>query len=423
MSTSAACFDPGLMVLHDQGVAWKTGPLWVSRRCRGALVGCAAVCVLAAPRPASSRASTVLNRALFHDVVDDMLNRHVDAISEPTVLANALQHLARSLDRYSHFTPATERANSGTLGHAGFMVEPRNNAWTVIAVHPTSPAHAADVQVGDILTHIEDVPAHAMDAAVHLDASLRGPRGTSRTYVFQRNDQTLTHTLILEPTVHKPPRWHMEPDGIAWLTVPSFAHGWGAQTLQLLGEARRRGPLRGIVLDVRHNMGGELDEALLIADAFVASGVLMRTRGRDGAMLRQEHAHEAGTDADTPLVVLVDHATASAAELLAAILQDHHRATVIGARTFGKGTVQEHIGLPDGSLLTLTIARYFTHEDRTIDGNGVLPDVQVATVTSPKLIALVRTQLQHRLTRTGATPAWAEPAPAAKSDSLPPPNL
>ncbi|MBC7975727.1 MAG: hypothetical protein H7138_12180 [Myxococcales bacterium] len=141
--------------------------------------------------------------------------------------------------------------------------------------------------------------------------------------------------------------------------------------------------LAAIVIDVRGNPGGEVSQALVVADMFVGDGVLTRTRGRGGRILREELAHAAGTDTTTPLVVLQDRHSASASELLAAALQDHGRAKVVGERSYGKGTVQEVLGLPDGSVATFTIARYFSPKDRAIDGSGVAPDVHV--VMTPKI--------------------------------------
>ena len=125
----------------------------------------------------------------------------------------------------------------------------------------------------------------------------------------------------------------------------------------------------------RANVRRDVPEAVMIADMFLAEGVLVRTRGRGGQILREERAHPDGSDCDMPLVVLQDHGSASASELLAVALQDHGRARVVGERSYGKGTVQDVIGMHDGSQLTLTIARYFSPKDRLIDGNGVEPDV------------------------------------------------
>jgi carboxyl-terminal processing protease len=124
-----------------------------------------------------------------------------------------------------------------------------------------------------------------------------------------------------------------------------------------------------------------------VADLLVDKGVLTRTRGRGGRILREEKAHEAGTDASTPVVVLQDRHSASAAELLAAALRDNGRATLVGERSYGKGTVQQVIGLDDGSVMALTIARYFSPKDRVIDGVGITPDVEVAVSDDKKALS------------------------------------
>ena len=131
-----------------------------------------------------------------------------------------------------------------------------------------------------------------------------------------------------------------------------------------------------------------MDEALVLADRFVARGTLVRLRGRGGRLLREDRARARGTDTTTPLAVVLDRRSASAAELLAAALQDHGRARIVGERSFGKGTVQEIYGLPDGSALSVTVARYTSPKDRVVDGVGVAPDVWVEPGADPLAAAL-----------------------------------
>jgi carboxyl-terminal processing protease len=169
----------------------------------------------------------------------------------------------------------------------------------------------------------------------------------------------------------------------AVIALRGFRKGVGEAFKQRLEQLRRAAGSAGlaaVVLDLRGNPGGEVDEALVVADVFVADGILTRTRGRGGRILREEHAHEADTDSDTPLVVLQDRHTASAAELLTAALRDNGRAKSVGERSYGKGTVQEIMGMADGSVLKLTIARYFSPKDAAIDGVGVTPDVELDTL-------------------------------------------
>ncbi|MFY0537256.1 S41 family peptidase [Nannocystis pusilla] len=175
------------------------------------------------------------------------------------------------------------------------------------------------------------------------------------------------------------------------MRIRAFRAGVADSVRNSLKELRRSAGaagLGGVVLDVRGNPGGDVGEAVLIADTFVGEGVLVRTRGRGGQILREERATQAATDDATKVVVLQDHRSASASELLAIALQDHGRAKVVGERSYGKGTVQDVIGLDDGSVLTLTIARYFSPKDRLIDGVGVEPDVAVADMATQPEAAL-----------------------------------
>src|SRR5690606_19446075 len=137
------------------------------------------------------------------------------------------------------------------------------------------------------------------------------------------------------------------------------------------------GGVRGLLLDLRRNPGGLLDEAVRVSDEFLEEGVIVSTRGRSGRLLSEARAHRAGTRPDWPMVVLVDNYTASAAEIVAGALRDHGRAIVVGSRTWGKGSVQNIIELPDGSALKLTVARYYTPSGRSIQAEGIEPDVAV----------------------------------------------
>jgi carboxyl-terminal processing protease len=141
--------------------------------------------------------------------------------------------------------------------------------------------------------------------------------------------------------------------------------------------ARSGGSIKGLVLDLRHNPGGLLDQAVKVADRFLQSGVIVTTKGRAGRHVEVEHAHARDTEPGYPLVVLVDGGTASASEIVAGALQDHGRAVVMGTQTFGKGSVQQVIELDDGSGLKLTTARYYTPSGRSIQERGISPDVVV----------------------------------------------
>lgn len=176
------------------------------------------------------------------------------------------------------------------------------------------------------------------------------------------------------------------PEGVGYVNLKSFQDRASEEMERALDRLDREagGRVRGIVLDLRNDPGGLLDEAVYLADMFLREGVIVTTRGRDGRAQDEARARVAGTRPEVPMVVLVNEYTASAAEILAGALQDHRRAMVVGTRTFGKGSVQTVIDLPDGGALKLTIARYFTPSGRSIQARGIAPDVVVQQVDLPE---------------------------------------
>ncbi len=173
--------------------------------------------------------------------------------------------------------------------------------------------------------------------------------------------------------------------GFPWLRIRAFQDGTAADAkLAALRLGREGGGLRGVLLDLRRNPGGLLDEAVRLADLFLDDGAIVTTRGRGGVEIARYEARSRGTLPPVPVVVLVDAASASAAEIVAGALQDNGRALVVGIRTFGKGSVQSLIPLDNGAGLKLTVARYYTPAGRSIQAEGIRPDVEVESLAAPK---------------------------------------
>ena len=345
-----------------------------------------------APAEAGSR---TLNRAGFDAALQTVLDRYVDPVEASPVLTDTLKRVVSGLDTYSHYQTADERLTlrqrqkGGTTGMAVVLhrgESGRKPAWLeVSAVLPASPAEKAGLQPGDKVLAIRGQEVAYLLSQAEVEALLAGGDGETLDLAVQRRADPAPIAMQLALTGH--PKNLVEGKLIdqagrkfAHMRVRAFRAGTGELFKKTLKELRRSAgatPISGIVVDLRGNPGGDVPEAVMIADMFVPSGVLVRTRGRGGQILREERAHPASTDVQVPLIVLQDRRSASASELLAVALQDHGRARVVGERSFGKGTVQDVIGMSDGSLLTLTIARYFSPKDRLIDGNGVDPDVAV----------------------------------------------
>jgi carboxyl-terminal processing protease len=361
----------------------------------GALFGVGATLAVQAAIPEAQagkgKTKGQLERQEFHDSLDVVLDRYVEPVDAPELMSRALKHMVAGLDPYSHYMTVDERelaqqrrtqgADTGLVttlrrGGSGAPAE-----LEVIAVHPGSPADKLDIDPGTRILEIRDRPCGLLLSNVEAQLLLSGADGERIAMTIERGHgaEMLTIELAKPAAITGVASRLIDHDGhaIAVIEISEFRSGTGERVKRALADLRTRagGSLVGIVLDLRGNPGGEVSEAVLVADLFIDEGVLVRTRGRGGVIMREELATAAGTDRDTPLLVLQDRRSASAAELLAVALQDHGRAKILGEPSFGKGTVQEVIGIPDGSLLTLTVARYYSPEDRKIDGRGVEPDI------------------------------------------------
>jgi carboxyl-terminal processing protease len=357
-----------------------------------------------------------LERQEFHDSIDVVLDRYVEPVDAPEVMSRGLKHMVAGLDPYSHYLTAKERelakkrqsqgAEAGvvtTLRRAGSRAAAE---LEIIAVHPGSPADKLGLTPGTRILDIRGQACAHMLSNVEAQLLLSGAVGERISLTIERGSGPEQLELELDkPSASALVRSELlEYSGhaVGLIEIHNFRPGTGERVKRALAELRRsaggRG-LVGVILDLRGNPGGEVDEAVIVADLFIEQGVLTRTRGRGGVIMREEQATAAGTDAETPLVVLQDRRSASAAELLAVALQDHGRAKVLGERSFGKGTVQEVIGIPDGSLLTLTVARYFSPDDRSIDGRGVEPDVKLEQPTGKAAVDAAERELVSLVAR------------------------
>jgi carboxyl-terminal processing protease len=371
-----------------------------------------------------------LERQEFHDSLDVVLDRYVDVVDAPELMSRGLKHMVAGLDAYSHYMTAGERElaqKRQSEGAEAGLVTTLHRAGTgaaaeleVIAVHPDSPADKLDLAPGTRILEIRGQSCAHLLSNVDAQLLLSGAAGERIDVTIERGHGPEQLSIELDKPSSGVSSRLIDHDGhaVGVIEIHEFRSGTGERVKRALAELRTeaekrglggesdfggRGPEKspgamvGLVLDLRGNPGGQVDEAVLVADLFIAEGVLMRTRGRGGVILREEFATAAGSDRDTPLVVLQDRRSASAAELLAVALQEHGRAKILGEASFGKGTVQEVIGIPDGSLLTLTVARYYSPKDRKIDGRGVEPDVSLERIDGPAGLEAAQRELLSRV--------------------------
>jgi len=335
--------------------------------------------VVGSPAPAAQR--SLLDEA----------EQRIEADAAHPVNRSALEHAAvqgmlRALgDRWSaYYTPGEfaqfSQGLDGSYSGIGVWVRSTPHHGLVIdSVQPGSPAASAGLLAGDQITAVAGSPTRgeSVDAVV---AALRGPDGTSVTVSIDRGGATQVLTVDRVTLVVHDVQTQQLADGVTLIRVAAFTRGVGRQVRDAVARlgAQTSG---GVVLDLRGNPGGLLDEGVEVASVFLDGGPVVSYQRR-GHGVRTLTANPGG-DTSIPLVVLVDGATASAAEVVAGALQDRNRAVIVGSRTYGKGSVQEPTRLSDGSALELTVGRYRTPNGRMIDGKGVEPDVYVDPAESP----------------------------------------
>ena len=319
--------------------------------------------------------------AQLAEVMDRVQREYVDDVQHPELIDDALRGLVNSLDPYSSYLDAEEYADlrvstAGTYAGIGIEVSTADRALRVVRPFRDSPAAAAGIQSGDLISAIDGTPVGAdLDAAM---ARMRGPRGSSVKLAVTRVGQALP----LEFTVE---RAQVDVHSVAVLPLEGrYVYARITHFNEMTGEdfatgiARLRRDLgtrpRGVVMDLRSNPGGVLESAVDVADQLLDDGVIVTADGRTPAARFTMQATPGDVLPGVPVVVLVNGSTASAAEILAGALQDHHRALLLGRRTFGKGSVQTVMPLSGGRAIKLTTSRYHTPSGRSIQGRGIEPD-------------------------------------------------
>ncbi|NOY91344.1 MAG: S41 family peptidase [Deltaproteobacteria bacterium] len=340
---------------------------------------------LGVARATPEDASPYPNLGVFARALVHVETSYVEEVDQDALVYGAIRGMVATLDPHSAFLDPEEMRllesdTDGRFAGVGVEISVRDGWLTVLSVFPGGPAALAGVKPGDRFLRLEGRQARdmRMDDAVRI---MRGEPGTRVHVAIRREGEEsdveldLTRAMIEVPPVDA----RLLPGGVLYISLASFQSNTVDELDAALDagvrEARASGGVRGLMLDLRGNPGGLVDQAVRVSDEFLSSGVIVSTRARGGRLLSESHASRIGTRPDWPMVVLVNELSASAAEIVAGALRDHHRATLVGDRTFGKGSVQNIIDLPGGSALKLTIARYYTPSGESIQARGIEPDV------------------------------------------------
>jgi carboxyl-terminal processing protease len=344
----------------------------------------------AAPRHDTSQAYRSLD--VLAEVLAYIQNSYVEELKEKDLVQSAVEGMVQRLDPHSMILrPEVYRAmrdeTSGEFDGVGLEVTQTGEEIIVVAPLADSPAERAGILSGDRIVAIDGAATKDMP----IGEATRRMKGAAGTKVVV----SIARPSLREPQSFALVRDHVRTTSVDWRVVDRaagtvyvrvrvFQDRSDRELRQALDGARKElgGPIQGLVLDLRNNPGGLLDQAVKIADRFLSKGVIVTTEGR-GKTPEVEEAHEKDTEPAYPVVLLVNRGSASASEIVAGALQDHARAVVVGAQTFGKGSVQTVVELEDGSALKLTVAKYYTPSHRSIQERGITPDVAVADSPPP----------------------------------------
>jgi carboxyl-terminal processing protease len=336
---------------------------------------------------------------IFAEVFNQIRTSYVEPVDDRTLLENAIKGMLNGLDPHSayldkeSFTDLRENT-SGEFGGVGLEVGVDSGGFVrVISPIDDTPAKAAGMEAGDLIIRLDGKSVKDMDLndAVTM---MRGPKGSSITVTVVREgkpapfDVVLTRDLIKVRSV----RQRMLAPGYGYLRIAQFQSETGKDVSTALGKlaAENKDPLRGVVLDLRNNPGGVLQSSVEVADAFLDDGLIVYTEGRIENSRMSFSARPGDLLQGAPMVVLINGGSASASEIVAGALQDQKRAVVVGTDSFGKGSVQTVLPLSEDTAIKLTTARYFTPSGRSIQAQGIVPDI---VVERAKLTALDAPQM------------------------------
>lgn len=311
-------------------------------------------------------------------------NEYVEPIAQDRLLSGAVRGLVAELDPHSSYLPAQAFHNfrgdtEGEFGGIGVEVDFRGDKVTIIAAIPGSPAASAGMRPGDEIVAIDRVPVRGKSAE-DLVTRMRGPTGTKvQVTVRRQGEETLLQFVVTRRVIEVASVLGKKLVGdVAYLRIKQFQRGTHEELLNAVAQVRQRtgGPIAGVILDLRNNPGGLVREATAVADEFLSHGQIFSTRHRN-EVVETVAADPAGALTREPLVVLVNEFSASASELVAGAIKDNQRGSLVGKRTFGKGSVQSIFPLPGGAGLRLTTMRYYTPSGGAIQALGVEPDITV----------------------------------------------
>ncbi len=381
-----------------------------------AMVMAAAMVSVVTLQPGAKAASDDEYRRMriFTEVLSEIQRKYVEKKSPDELITEAIKGMVSSLDPHSAYLTPDEYKDlqietKGSFSGVGIEITMRDGVLTVVSPIEGTPAYKAGVQAGDRIIKIEGKLTKGMSLMDAVKA-IRGPKGSKVTLTILREGagQLKDISIVRELIPLRSVRYYLLEDGYGYVRVSNFQEDTTEDLIKALTVLQsQKVPLKGLVLDLRNDPGGLLQEAISVADQFLTSGVIVSTKGRLPSQDMVFKATPKATAGNYPVICLINTGSASASEIVAGALQDHNRAVILGTPSFGKGSVQTIIPLEDKGALRLTTARYYTPNGRAIQAKGIKPDVVVA-FEPPQDKGDNKSKLQQAIREkdlTGAMPA------------------
>src|SRR5215472_11246683 len=334
----------------------------------------------------AAAADTYRQLNLFGDVFERVRADYVEKPDDSKLIETAINGMLAGLDPHSSYMDAKsfrdmQVQTRGEFGGLGIEVTMEDGLIKVVSPIDDTPASRAGIMANDIITNLDDEAVQGLTLNQAVE-KMRGPVNTKIKLKIIRKgqDNPIDVTLVRDNIRVRSVRARVEADDIAYIRITTFneqtTEGLKKEVANLSNQIGDK--LKGFVIDLRNNPGGLLEEAVTVSDSFLEKGEIVSTRGRNAEETQRRTAHAGDLTKGKPVIVLINGGSASASEIVAGALQDHKRATIVGTRSFGKGSVQTIIPLGTGNgALRLTTARYFTPSGRSIQAKGIVPDIEV----------------------------------------------
>ncbi|MDQ1080101.1 S41 family peptidase [Pseudoroseomonas cervicalis] len=332
-----------------------------------------------------NRAETYRLLNLFGDIFERVRAEYVEPVNDREVIESAINGMLQGLDPHSSYMNARsfrdmQVQTRGEFGGLGIEVSQEGGYVKVISPIDDTPAARAGVKPGDLITHLNGASVQGLTLQEAVE-QMRGERGTAIKLTIRRPGTETPIELSLTRDVIRPQvaRFRMEGNDVGYVRLSSFNEQTDAALRRAVTSLRQQagGNLKGLILDLRNNPGGLLDQAVQVSDDFLEQGEIVSTRARRADEGQRWNAKPGDITDGLRVVVLVNGGSASASEIVAGALQDHRRAIVLGTRSFGKGSVQTVMPIPGNGAIRLTTARYYTPSGRSIQATGINPDIEV----------------------------------------------